>query len=285
MLIPTTKLLTIFKGLKAYSNKGLLTIPVLDNHRTVVQLDSPLSESVKFDKTGKVIPLDHSLDFEPLSLSNPVEQLLLPREYFEFILPYISKDSSRYILNFLEINERETVATDGHILKTIDVNSKESLLIHRKTIALLLKLMKASKNKKVVLSYDSGNILFVAESFRMQVNRVQSEFPRYANILPKKYKDTLRDLNFHAIDDAFKAGVEKDKKVYISIIDGVIYLSNNYTRVVIGTSESQKLSPLYFNLDYIKTCVGKSKSVTLKYNDYLTPCELNGSIIMPMKEN
>ena len=58
-----------------------------------------------------------------------------------------------------------------------------------------------------------------------------------------------------------------------------LYPDNQY---VIGAYTGDDFE-LGFNFDYLVRAANKDKSFKIKFNNLLNPCEVNGSIVMPLK--
>lgn len=210
-------------------------------------------------------------------------------------LAFVSKaqsfEETRYYLNGVFLNGRHMVATDGHRMHLVDFvcDLKESVILPRKAIKLILTIFKEQKANCVSLS-------FSANKFRAQIGGccvygklIDGSFPDYTRVIPKEFEKTgnIDISEFVKIAPQVKAisainGIKKSAAV--KICDGKIEVSGDYIKTGIFWETTLDIKAGY-NISYLtQLCSG-----VYEYKDAESPLLIRGnefsgqvSILMPL---
>lgn len=214
--------------------------------------------------------------------------LTIEAEAIAKIAKHASKDEIRPFLMSVCFQDKNIVATDGYTLKAIDIPSrgdfKESL-VPVSSIEVLLKLCKLYRYKNVTIEFSPNYARVVTKDFEWESRLRPQEYIKWRAVVPKKFDKVLtisKWIDFNSL----KPSMNKNKG-YPSLIEvknGEIIFSIPETDIVIklGESEAEGLR-LGFNASYLERASEGLKSFEIKVNSPLSPCLVNGCIVMPLK--
>src|SRR5262249_43370208 len=86
------------------------------------------------------------------------------------------------------------VATNGHVLHTLEVESEDrgDFLVPRKTVELVENIRKATKTAEVEAHFFEHQVVFQVDRFEVASKLETEKFPAWEEVLPKESKYTLR---------------------------------------------------------------------------------------------
>lgn len=272
-------------------NKPLTCLNVRDNTASVTDLETSIIFKDTFglkDGLYPVVDLNHSieLDGEYPKIDErfkTLQKLIISRKSLETLIKYASKDYTRSYLNGIYFDETRAVANDGYSLRYVEIEGlKEGKIIPRKSIEILIKLLKAYKCVNAFIHFDN-NYAYVDNSlFHFQSHLINREYIKYQGVIPKKFNYKFIVNNFpneklikSLIVDKNKARCSilgNDNKVYLKISDQSILIGECNENFEIG------FNPLYL----IRSAEGCNKFI-VEYNGNLHPVKVNESILMPLK--
>lgn len=201
------------------------------------------------------------------------------------LLKHVSKDQTRLLLNSVYFTKSHAVATNGFHLRYFDLNEslKESYIVPRESIELLLKLCKSFKLTNASIAFSEDWAVVDNEFFRWESRTIQREYLRYQAVIPKKLAHSFNVTNWI---DLKELKPHLNKRSYACKIKGIennVFLSIPETdiKIVIGDCDSD--FEIGFNLLFLDIASESKKSFKVGFNDNLSPCLVNESIVMPLK--
>lgn len=169
------------------------------------------------------------------------------------ILPFVSKEQSRYTLNALQVTKDATIATDGHRLGWVSVSKCKSenypvvanvgkptddfapFLLERDTAVKIAKSIPSKESipalNHAAVSQETvdGEVKTTITATDLEntaihpIRKFSGMFPQYQNVIPKlesaKFQITLSAAYLMEIAKAFNSFNERDKAVLISFTD------------------------------------------------------------------
>lgn len=216
--------------------------------------------------------------------------ILIDLVKIEECLKYASKDETRLYLNGVAINAGHLVATDGHTMKSYELGEKleHNYIMPSSSLKVLIKLLKGYKLKGLVRITLNEQWATVDNSqFTLSMRLIQRDYPKWQNIVPTKYSKLIEINDFNKVVEAKE--LFKETRSYssrLSAINGEVYLiPKNYpdNRFLIGTCFAGEDFELGFNYSYLVRASNKKNEFTIKFNNELSPCEVNNAIVMPLK--
>lgn len=95
---------------------------------------------------------------------------------------------------FFELCKNVVVATNGHVLHAIKIDSSDrgDFLVPRKAIELVELVRKATKTREVTVAFHENHAVFQIVTFQVSARLEKAKFPTWEEIVPKKSKHELR---------------------------------------------------------------------------------------------
>jgi len=267
------------------------TLSVTDLETTIIFHDNyGLDVGLHDVNTLGLIP-GNTKDFQdfPLidtSTENFIDKVFLNQETIEAIIPFTSKDETRPYLNGMAINDGHFVATDGHTLRAIKMTGKlnENYIIPATSLKILLKLIKKFKVKNELLCFlDNGYLITEAADFSFKCRLIQREYPKWQNITPSKFQNTLKIDNWIDFKELKPLFNTRNFACILTNIENSIILKikGHVNQYIIGKTDLN--FEVGFNVTFIEKAIEKKTSFNIEYNGPLSPTLINGAIIMPLK--
>ena len=293
-----------------FINKGAKYRPILGN--VLVQLDglycTDLETYVKIKDNFDLnkgyqqlntlglkpsIELEEEIPVRNFSTSF-TDRLMVNIKDLEYMLKFASKDKTRPFLNSIAISEERIAACSGHVINKIDIDnpikygaSRNSYIMPRTSLNVLIKLCKAYKYENVYLELEEEFTNVKTASFDFQMRNIDRDYPKLSTVIPTKFKTTIEIdnfIDFKALKPVF------NKRTYGCEIKN----DDGYLKFIIGETKQEFIvgeAPIDldddfsigFNCSYLDLASRGQKSFTIKINDAFKPCEVNGSIVMPLK--
>ena len=200
----------------------------------------------------------------------------------EDILQHASKDCTRLYLNGVYFHDNVAVATDGHTLKRIELNGnlESGYILPSTSIKTLLKLCKAFKVSEITIGFNDDFASVECSDFRLSSRLIQREYPRYQNAIPSKFETTLK------IDVTFKDYKSLEGRAIIEVSNGEVMLkfskSTEFVKII-GKCDVLTELRVSFDIDYLIRAQRKDREIEIKINNDMSPCEINGAIVMPVR--
>lgn len=201
------------------------------------------------------------------------------------LVKHASNDETRLHINTVYFTESRAVATNGFHLRYFDLNEslKESYIVAKESIELLLKLCKSFKVSSVVIKFSSDWTIADNEFFRWESRTIQREYLKYQAVIPKKLEHTFNVTNWI---DLKELKPHLNKRSYACKIKGIennVFLSIPETdiKIVIGDCDSD--FEIGFNLLFLDIAREGKKTFKVGFNNNLSPCLVNESVVMPLK--
>ncbi|QJC31849.1 DNA polymerase III subunit beta [Enterobacteriaceae endosymbiont of Donacia tomentosa] len=178
---------------RSLPNKSDITIS-LNNNRAIIS-SKKCSFVILTLPTNNFPVIDFLKQDISFTLNHKIIKTFINSTYFS-----IANNDVRKYLNglFLEIknNILSVVSTDGHRLSIFYYHLKNklnsySVIIPRKSIFELSKLVNDS-NELVNIKINKGNICFIFQNFKFISKLIESNFPDYNKIMPKKFYVTIK---------------------------------------------------------------------------------------------
>ena len=205
-------------------------------------------------------------------------------ETIKDIHQYASKDETRQHLNGIAFDSGHIIATDGHCLKAVKIVGLEgSYILPSKGIDILLKLAAKYKLKNVMIELSDNLVMIDNEFFTLTMRPIDREYVKWKAIIPTKWNSSLdicEWINFKELKPLFD---RRHYKCEIVASEGCISLVVAGQNYIIGNCDDELLVRIGFNGSFLDKAIGKDRHFTLKYNNEITPCLVNGVIIMPLK--
>jgi hypothetical protein len=114
----------------------------------------------------------------------------------EPVLVAASSDETRKAMCgvFFELCKNVVVATNGHVLHAIKIDSSDrgDFLVPRKAIELVELVRKATKTREVTVAFHENHAVFQIATFQVSARLEKAKFPTWEEIVPKKSKHELR---------------------------------------------------------------------------------------------
>ncbi len=229
----------------------------------------------------------------------------------------VSSDESRPALNgvLLEIEPESTgqvrlrmVSTDGHRLSKVERTvaasdydgQRHRCIVHRRGAQELLRILEGS-DPSVRIEFIGQNAIFSSDKARLQVRRIEENFPDYARVIPDR-GDTSVTIPTAALLGAIRRvsnlGTVKDPLLRVDLDDGRIALEMHYTdfgeaheEIELPDWTGPKLK-VGFNPKYLQdVCnVLGTESITIEMSDQFSPCLVHADedpgavfVVMPMR--
>ncbi len=285
-------------------------IKLKDNQRVFISC-----QDAQFNISG--LP---AVDYPPLPdlvLENlfTVDAALL-KDMIQRTIISVSSEEGRYNLGgiFFEYREEKEkgflrmVSTDGHRLTMMDREIEplkagvfpKGVLLPRKAVAELLRILE--KNGSLQVGVQEKYTQFQNEEMVMIIRLLESNFPDYTLVLPKKKEREITVSKNHLLETMKRMGVlstEKYKGVRLTLTKGNLEIKTvnpdigeakeNIPLEYKGSKFTVGFNPRYF-IDALQ--VMESEKVTLEFNEEISPAVLRGeqepgflALIMPMKLN
>ena len=270
--------------------KNSLEVNDLETYVTI-KYNHGLSEGLhRYDTLGLVAGEGAAnLDEYPLApIGTYQDVILVSLSDLEHTLKYASKDETRLQLNGIAIDSGYMVATDGHTLNRVKLNEKTSrdYIMPRTSLTVLIKLLKGYKLTGIVrIEFNDSHALVENAQFKVSMSLMERDYPKWQAIIPISFKNEIDVSDMPDFKD-FKLLLDKRSNACsIKASEGYVCLvpklhpDNSY---VIGAYTGDDFE-LGFNFDYLVRAANKDKSFKIKFNKLLRPCEVNGSIVMPLK--
>lgn len=259
-------------------------VTIKDNHG--------LSEGLHYYDTLGLVASEGAVDINEYPLP-PVgthqDVILVSLSDLEHTLKYASKDETRLYLNGVAINGGYMVATDGHTLNRVKLEKETSrnYIMPRNSLTVLIKLLKGYKFTGLIrIEFNDSHALVENAQFKVSMRLIERDYPKWQAIIPTK--GFLNEVDVSEMPDFkdFKLLLNKRSNAcIIKASEGYVYLvpklhpDNSY---VIGAYTGDDFE-LGFNFNYLVRAAKKDKAFKIKFNNLLSPCEVNGSIVMPLK--
>jgi DNA polymerase III subunit beta len=123
----------------------------------------------------------------------------LARARFQTLEPVLlaaSTDETRKAMCgvFFELCKNIVVATDGHVLHALEVQSDDrgDFLVPRKAIEFVEIVRKATKTPEVSVAFHENHAVFRIAMFQISARLESAKFPTWEEVVPKKSKHELR---------------------------------------------------------------------------------------------
>jgi DNA polymerase III beta subunit, C-terminal domain/DNA polymerase III beta subunit, central domain len=114
----------------------------------------------------------------------------------EPVLVAASTDETRKAMCgvFFELCKNVAVATNGHVLHALEIQSSDrgDFLVPRKAIELVEIIRKAMKTREVTVDFHENHAVFRIATFDVSARLETAKFPVWEEVLPKKPKHELR---------------------------------------------------------------------------------------------
>jgi DNA polymerase III beta subunit-like protein len=137
-------------------------------------------------------------EFPPISALFPGSEPLA-RARFQTLEPVLvasSTDETRKAMCgvFFELCKNIVVATNGHVLHTLEIQSDDrgDFLVPRKAIELVEIVRKATKAPEVTVAFHESHAIFRIATFEVSGRLETAKFPAWEETVPKKPKHELR---------------------------------------------------------------------------------------------
>lgn len=270
--------------------KNSLEVNDLETYVTIKK-NYGLSEGLhRYDTLGLVAGEGTDINEYPLApIGTHQDVILVSLSDLEHTLKYASKDETRLHLNGVAIDGGFMVATDGHTLNRVKLEKETSrnYIMPRNSLTILIKLLKGYKLTGLIrIEFNDSHALVENAQFKVSMRLIERDFVRWQAIIPTK--GFLNEIDVSEMPDFkdFKlllnkrsnACIIKASEGYVSLVPK-LHPDNSY---VIGAYTGDDFE-LGFNFDYLVRAAKKDKSFKIKFNNLLSPCEVNGSIVMPLK--
>ena len=227
----------------------------------------------------------HQLDVE----LDPVDTFELSSYLIESLLPFTSKDETRLQLQGIAINSGHYVACDGHTLKAVKTSNEvnNNYIIPSSSLSILVQLL---KRYKVVVPFkclvNEEYLVIDNEFFSFKSRLIRREYPKWQVVVPSRFsKEALITnwINFKELKPLLDTRNNSSRLEFKNGDVTLIIKGHENNKYIIGNCDSQLDDVIGFNLQYLDRAAGKSSEFTLKYNNELSPVEVNDSIVMPLK--
>lgn len=271
--------------------KNSLEVNDLETYVTIKN-NHGLSEGLhRYDTLGLVAGEGAAnLDEYPLApIGTHQDIILVSLSDLEHTLKYASKDETRLHLNGVAIDGGYMVATDGHTLNRVKLEKETSrnYIMPRTSLAVLIKLLKGYKLTGLIrIEFNDSHALVENAQFKVSMRLIERDFPKWQAIIPTE--GFLNEIDVSEMPDFkdFKLLLNKRSNAcsikasegYVSLVPKL----HPHISFIIGAYTGDNFE-LGFNFDYLVRAAKKDKSFKIKFNNLLSPCEVNGSIVMPLK--
>jgi DNA polymerase III sliding clamp (beta) subunit (PCNA family) len=243
----------------------------------------------KLDALG-LLPSDKSLEgeFPQLFITNKHarDNVTVKINDLFYCLKFASSDETRLYLNCVAFDNSNMVAIDGHTMKTYKTEQlSESYLIPKTSLKVLEGLIKGFKIKETItFSFDDSFAYSDNEFFSFKARLIKREFPKWQTVVPVKFK-----YNFLMSDLPSLKTIKPLLNPRTSIIK-IVSENKKLTLVIpdqdlsypIGEYQGENFQ-LGINMNYLERACNGEKLVCVKFNNELSPLEINNAIVMPMK--
>lgn len=207
----------------------------------------------------------------------------------ERCLQFASKDETRLYLNGVAINAGHLVATDGHTMKSYELDNQleHNYILPSTSLKVLIKLLKGYKMTGLVtLTLNESWATVENSQFSFSMRLIQREYPKWQNIVPTGFKHTIAIDYFNdALNkkELFKVDKRSNSCRLLGSEGNVYLVPKNYpdTKIIVGTASEE--FEIGFNFDYLVRAANKRDTFFIKFNNNLSPIEVNDSIVMPLK--
>ncbi len=225
------------------------------------------------------------IDFE----IDPVFSVMTNRKVLEDLNRYASDDETRAMLNGITIDGNYLVATNGHILKSVEISTvnldtpnKNAYIIPRTGIQKLITLLKGFKVDTLTIQCNEDFAVIDNEHFTLKMRLVHRDYVKWNNITPKKFNKSFKVdkwINFKELKPLF----DEQMKCKLKNVDGnIVLIPRDYPdqHIIIGKSNLE--FEIGFNVEYLNMAANGCKSFEVKFNSPLAPILVNGAIVMPL---
>lgn len=295
------KVLPIIKKFKSKTRPILQNVLVTNN--TILMNDFETFLQIKnafgldnglhnIDTLGLVGPTDLDVTEYPIKnfIIDPVDTVEnVTVEILEDLLKYASEDETRLHLNGVAVNNSHLVAVNGHILKKYPIEETTgNYIIPRTALKLLVRLAKKFKG---VESFDfklnEEYLVLDNEFFSASVRLINGEYPKWEIVIPRKLENEFHVTNWINFKEIKPLLNKFNNKSYFEYENGKVNLviepeSIDPVKFEVGTS-GVPFENLGFNCKYLEIASNNQKEFTVKFNNAISPCEVNGAIVMPLK--
>lgn len=249
-----------------------------------------LSEGLQKLDTLGLLPSDKSLEseFPPLFITNnhARDNVTVKLDDLFYCLKFASSDETRLYLNCVAFDNSAMVAIDGHTLKSFKTKElSESYLIPKTSLKVLEGLIKGFKIKETItFSFDDSFAYSDNEFFSFKARLIKREFPKWTSVIPVKFQNNFLMTDLPSLKTIKPLLNPKTSMVKIVSINKKLSLvipeqDLNYP---IGEYQGENFQ-LGINMNYLERACNGEKLVCVKFNNELSPLEINNAIVMPMK--
>lgn len=286
-------------------------------------------ENIEFTETNEQVKIhdaDNKGKTEIEIMSTPADefQVKISSSNFDFVpLPptmisemidrcvyAVAEDDSRYAFTGLYVENKEgrliVVGTDGRRLSVVTraipepIKINEGIIIPVKTIRELRKLLTASDQLSIANDADENTILFKLKDSIFISKLVESKYPDYTQVIPKKSEYTIR-LNKEdfrlAIKQASVLAAEPSRQIQLSFEKGQVKIQSSTPDVgrvedTIACSFEGEPFTIAFNSNFLTDVLSviKSEQVELQVSSSSAPAVIVDTddadfkaVIMPMR--
>lgn len=215
-----------------------------------------------------------------------VSKTLVSTNDLASVLPHSSKDETRIFLNTVCFDNDKLVATNGYHLKLIKlpVKMQGEYLIHRDSVKVILDFCKAYKLSDIEITFNDKFATIDNIYFTIQCRLIQKDYIRYQAIIPKNFTNCI-EIDKYPSMSVLKPFIDSKKPICRIVgIDSLVYLIiGEHINIVIGYNDNKKDFALGFTPNFIEIARENQTSFKLKWNNELSPCEINNCIVMPLK--
>lgn len=247
--------------------------------------------------------MQYNFELSPVELTNIIDKTRFA----------ISNEETRYFLNGIyfhtkiedDINKICAVATDGHRLAKVQIDSPDGLegmqgvIIPRKTILELRKLVE-NLNENVFISMSDTKIFFSCGNAQLLSKLIDGVFPDYEKVIPfanDKVLEVKTKSLIKSIDRVATIASEKTRAIRLVIESGKLTLhasneDNGTGNEIIEAEYSDDKIDIGFNSRYLLEMLSGIENETVKFffNDGSSPAlvkdgvdETSLFVVMPMR--
>ena len=245
----------------------------------------------RFDTLGLIESNSKDVDDYPLVDFDDEftdRQIETTMEILQDLNKYASNDETRPFLSGVAVDRTHLVATNGHVCKYVELDNEieNSYIIPRTGIINLVKLLKGFKIKgsfKIELNEEYAVI--DNEYFTCKIRLIAREYIKWQAIVPDKFEYSFTVTNWINLKELKGLFCVHRYACTLKTIKGnVVLIPKGYdglAHYIIGkTTHNFELG---FNVNYLDLAAKKDKQFTIKFNNDLSPCMVNGAIVMPLK--
>jgi len=255
-----------------------------------VYKDKIISETYKYDHNlmyeFELLPYQFKGNYIKLGGMGIIDQMIE-------LLPFVSKDISRYILNGVAINDGGIVATDGKRLARFNfADNRVNFVLPDKSIININKLFSKCEisvdEKQCILCAKNDNIIYYTKT-------IEGNFPSWKLVIPKKIK-FIYEFNGKDVFDKInllklKCKKNEHRSLVFNFKNNILSITNSVgISFIVNVKQMTNLGNINFtvNQNYFDFLKDK-KQVIIKIFDSKNPIICDDSnmlvVVMPMCSN